>query len=227
MRPCVGQPRTHDRSSRPLQPTPFPTHGSRSREVMRRSRPGRELGRCALLDAKEGEASRIRLEAQRLGNGGRIRPVRGVERLQRRAVGGIEGREPRREHPACRRRRHFRLGGGDGPTAQDEREDSYHHAPFDTPEEIEGSSPRGLRFALGTDMGGGFSPEHDSTPAHYGWNSVEGRGPLQIFLNRLILKLLCRMNCYQRWLEKGTSPHECAIISTYCCYYGQECHYCW
>jgi imidazolonepropionase-like amidohydrolase len=29
----------------------------------------------------------------------------------------------------------------------------------------------GLRFALGTDMGGGFSREHDPTPAYYGWSS--------------------------------------------------------
>ncbi len=30
---------------------------------------------------------------------------------------------------------------------------------------------RGLRFVLGTDMGGGFSLEHDPTPAYYGWSS--------------------------------------------------------
>lgn len=29
----------------------------------------------------------------------------------------------------------------------------------------------GLRFALGTDMGGGLSREHDPTPAYYGWSS--------------------------------------------------------
>jgi imidazolonepropionase-like amidohydrolase len=29
----------------------------------------------------------------------------------------------------------------------------------------------GLRFALGTDMGGGFSREHDPTPAYFGWSS--------------------------------------------------------
>jgi imidazolonepropionase-like amidohydrolase len=29
----------------------------------------------------------------------------------------------------------------------------------------------GLRFALGSDMGGGFSREHDPTPAYYGWSS--------------------------------------------------------
>ena len=29
----------------------------------------------------------------------------------------------------------------------------------------------GLRFVLGTDMGGGFSKEHDPTPAYYGWSS--------------------------------------------------------
>jgi imidazolonepropionase-like amidohydrolase len=29
----------------------------------------------------------------------------------------------------------------------------------------------GIRFALGTDMGAGFSKEHDPTPAYYGWSS--------------------------------------------------------
>ena len=29
----------------------------------------------------------------------------------------------------------------------------------------------GVRFVLGTDMGGGFSLEHDPTPAYIGWSS--------------------------------------------------------
>jgi imidazolonepropionase-like amidohydrolase len=29
----------------------------------------------------------------------------------------------------------------------------------------------GVRFVLGTDMGAGFSREHDPTPAYYGWSS--------------------------------------------------------
>ena len=29
----------------------------------------------------------------------------------------------------------------------------------------------GVRFVLGTDMGGGFSREHDPTPAYIGWSS--------------------------------------------------------
>ena len=29
----------------------------------------------------------------------------------------------------------------------------------------------GVRFVLGTDMGGGFSLEHDPTPAYFGWSS--------------------------------------------------------
>jgi imidazolonepropionase-like amidohydrolase len=29
----------------------------------------------------------------------------------------------------------------------------------------------GIRFLLGTDMGGPFSLEHDPTPAYYGWSS--------------------------------------------------------
>ena len=29
----------------------------------------------------------------------------------------------------------------------------------------------GVRFVLGTDMGGGFSREHDPTPAYVGWSS--------------------------------------------------------
>ena len=29
----------------------------------------------------------------------------------------------------------------------------------------------GVRFVLGTDMGGGFSREHDPTPAYFGWSS--------------------------------------------------------
>ena len=39
------------------------------------------------------------------------------------------------------------------------------------PRSIEKLKAAAVRFVLGTDMGGGFSREHDSTPAYYGWSS--------------------------------------------------------
>jgi imidazolonepropionase-like amidohydrolase len=39
------------------------------------------------------------------------------------------------------------------------------------PRSIQKLKAAGVRFVLGTDMGGGFSREHDPTPAYCGWSS--------------------------------------------------------
>jgi len=45
--------------------------------------------------------------------------------------------------------------------------------PYPTTEQhmLDRLKPPGARFVLGTDMGAGFSREHDPTPAYYGWSS--------------------------------------------------------